>query len=74
MQTFQIGQDFQLALVVELGERLVHQQDPWRGEQGAGDGDVLALAAGKQGRHAFEEVADTEQFGDRGQREVLACG
>ena len=45
VQAFQIGQDFQLAPVVESGQRFVHQQDPWRGEQGAGDGDALALAA-----------------------------
>jgi hypothetical protein len=74
VQALQIGQDFQLALEVEGGQRLVHQQDFRRGEQGAGDGDALAFAAGKLARRAVEQVGDAEQFGNFRQRKAFACG
>ena len=45
VQAFEVGQDFVLAREVERGQRLVHQQQARAGEQRAGDGDALALAA-----------------------------
>ena len=41
----QIGVDHRLALGIERAGRLVQDQDPWIVDQGAGDGDALALAA-----------------------------
>ena len=72
MQALQIGQDFQFARVVESGERFVHQQDLRRREQGAGDGDALALAAGKPRRHPFEQVGYAEQNLATTTREYIA--
>ena len=54
VQAFQIGQDFQLALQVKSGQRLVHQQELRRGEQGAGNGDALAFTAGKLAGHTLQ--------------------
>ncbi len=63
MQAFQVGEDFQLALEVERGQRFVHEQDLRCSEQGAGDGDTLAFAAGELLRPALQQVRDAEQFG-----------
>ena len=45
MQAFKVGQDFLLALQIECGQRLVHQQDLRPGQQCTGDGHTLAFAA-----------------------------
>src|SRR5580658_4363825 len=44
---FHVLLDDALALVVERARRLVEDQDPRIGDEGAGDGDALALAARK---------------------------
>ena len=74
VQAFEIGQDFQLALQIERGQRLIHQQDLRRRQQGAGNRHALALAAGKFARRTVEQGGDAEQFGDLGQRKTPGCG
>ena len=44
-------------LGVEIGERLVEQEDLRIAHDGAADGDALALAAGKLARIAVEQAA-----------------
>ena len=46
-QPLDVGQDLGPPLLVERGERLVHQQQPRMGEQRAADRDALLLAAGE---------------------------
>ena len=67
---FEVGHDFELARLVERGQRLVHQQQRGRGEQGAANGDALFFAAGKAVRIAAQQMLDAEQAGDA--REVFA--
>ena len=50
-------------LGVEVGQRLVHQQDLRIADDGAADGDALALAAGQGLRLAVEVFRDAENFG-----------
>ena len=68
VQALKIGQDLQLALKIERGQRFVHQQDLRRGEQRPGNRHALAFAAGKLAGRAVEQVDDAEQFGDLGIR------
>ena len=52
---------------VEVGEGLVEEEDPGVANDGAADGDTLALAAGELFRFAIEEgfeVEDARGFGD----------
>jgi hypothetical protein len=59
---FEVGQDFLLALQIERGQRLVHQQDARADGQRAGDADAAAFAAGEPIRLAVEQGRDAEQF------------
>jgi hypothetical protein len=63
-QALQPGQEFLLAGMVERGQRLVHQQQARRREQGAGDRHALLLAAGKPVGQAVEQRAEAEQVDD----------
>jgi hypothetical protein len=45
--------DLVAALAVEVAGRLVGEQDQRAGDDGAGDGDALLLAAGKFGRRVM---------------------
>jgi hypothetical protein len=47
---------------IEVGERLVEQQQLRLRRQGAGQGDTLLLAAGKLMREALAEVFQVDQF------------
>jgi len=69
-EALQVGDDGGLEFLVEAGERLVHQQQTGRGEDGAGEGDALFLAAGKFGDGAIEQRIDFQYGGDM--REVDA--
>ncbi len=51
----------QPGLLVERGERLVHQQDLRLGGERAGDGDALAHAAGELVRIAVLEPVEADQ-------------
>ena len=64
MQRLEVGQDLVLAQAVEPGERLVHQQKPGLREQGAPDGDPLALAARKAERRPIEKALHPQQRDD----------
>ena len=48
---------------VEVGERLVEQEDARVADDGAADGDALALAAGELLGLAVEEVGDLQDAG-----------
>src|SRR6185437_4280771 len=50
-------------LGVEIGQRLVEQEQPRVADDGAADSDPLALAAGKLARIALEQRADPERLG-----------
>ena len=50
-------------LGVEVGERLVHEEDGRLAHDGATDGDALALAAGELARLAVEQVLAGEHVG-----------
>jgi len=64
-QAFERFVDKSLALGIERGSGLVQQEDAWIGENGAGDGDALALAAGELGAaRADHRVVALGQRGD----------
>ena len=46
---------------IEIGERLVEQEDLRLAHDGAADGDALLLAAGKLRRVAVEQMAEVER-------------
>ena len=54
-------------LGIEVGERLVQQQDAWPIDDRAGDGDALLLAAGELERIAVRERSELEPL------QHLAC-
>ena len=47
---------------VEVGERLVEEEDLRLADQRPADGDALALAAGELGRLAVEELLELEHL------------
>ena len=49
-------------LGVEVGQRLVHQEDLRVPDDGAADGDTLPLAAGQRLRLTVEVLGDVEDF------------
>ena len=62
------GQDFELALGVERGEGLIHQQNLGRGEQRPAHGHALLFAAGKARRLALEQMPDPQRLDHLGKR------
>ena len=66
VQAFQVRQYLAFALAVQGRQRFIHQQQLGAGEQGAGDADALALAAGQVLRMTLKQVPDTQQFGGLG--------
>ncbi len=44
---------FGLERIVQIGQRLIEEQEPRGGEQGARQGDPLLFTAGKMGDPAF---------------------
>lgn len=58
MQPLQVRQDLLLALVVQGGQGLVHQQDSRVDRERPGDADALALAAGQALRATLQQRAD----------------
>ena len=60
LQALKVGQYFAFALVVQCGQGLVHQQQLRAGEQGPGDTDPLAFAAGQVVRRPRQQVGDAQ--------------
>ena len=61
-ERFDQRQDLELALGVERGERLVHQQDLRRGKQRPADRHPLPFAARQPRRLALEQMLDAERL------------
>ncbi len=74
VQALQVGQDLGLALGVQRGQRLVHQQQARAGGQRAGNRHALALAARQRGRPPRHQPADAQQLDHRIQRDALRIG
>ena len=55
-----LGAHLHAQLGVEVGERLVEQEDLGIAHDGAAHGDALALAAGELARPALQELGDVE--------------
>ena len=62
MELVDFGAHLDAHLGVEVGERFVEEEDGGLADDGAADGDALALAAGEGLRLAFEVVADAEDI------------
>ena len=58
-----LGAGLDAQLGVEVRERLVHEEDLRAADDGAAEGDALALTAGELLRLAVEELADAQQLG-----------
>ena len=56
LQMLQLRPHHGAQLGVEVGQRLVHQEQPRRAHDGAGERDALALAAGEFGGAPLEQV------------------
>jgi hypothetical protein len=74
VQPLQVGQDFLLALQVERGQRLVHQQQARVDGQGTGDADPLAFATREQIGFAVEQMADAQQLDGLIETDPLRAG
>ena len=59
-------------LRVEVGQRLVHQEDARLAHDGAADRDALHLAAGEAVRLAVEEVVDANVLAARATRSSIS--
>jgi hypothetical protein len=64
LQRQDVRQDFVLAILIEPGKRLVHQQQPWTCGKGTGDGNPPPFAARQGGGLAREQGCDVKQFTD----------
>ncbi len=71
VQLLDLGAHLDAELGVEIGERLVEQEEGRVADQRAAHGDALALAAGKLARLAMEQPLDLEKAGDARDRGVL---
>jgi len=60
-QSFEIGENLLLAGGIERGKRLVEQQQARPHQQGAANGDALALAAGEFAGTPRQEGCEIEQ-------------
>ena len=66
MELLDLDPQFVAQLGVEIGERLVEQEDVDIADQRAADGDALALAAGELGRLAVEQRLELQELGRLG--------
>ena len=62
VQSRQIGQDFLFAVVIERGQRLVHEQNARIDGQRPRHADAAAFAAGEAVRLAVEQFADAQKL------------
>ena len=63
VQLLDLGAHLHAQLGVEIGERLVEQEDLRIADDGAAHGDALALAAGELARIAVEQLLEAEDLG-----------
>ena len=63
-QPHQIGQDLDLALLIQRAQRLVEQQQSRLRQQRAAERDALAFAARELAGPAIQQTADIEQVDD----------
>ena len=73
-EVFDLGAGGDAELGVEVGERLVHQEHVRFAHDGAGEGDALALAAGKLGRAAVQEVVKLHHRGGAADFRIMRFG
>ncbi|MCY1231036.1 hypothetical protein D9M72_434720 [compost metagenome] len=64
VQALDLGAHVDAQLGVEVGQRLVEQEDLRVAHQRTAHGDALALTAGKLARLAVEQMADLQHVGD----------
>ena len=64
-QLDELGTHLVTQLGVQVGQRLVHQEDLRITHDGAADGDALALAAGECLRLTVEILGDAQDLGSR---------
>ena len=64
MEALDLAAHFVSELRVEIGQRLVEQEDPRIAHHGAPDRDALTLAAGELARIALKQRAHSEHTGD----------
>ena len=62
VQLLDLGAHLDAQLGVEIGERLVEEEDLRVAHDGAAHGDALSLAAGELARAALEEVVEAEDL------------
>ena len=76
VQLLDLGAHVDAQLGVEVGQRLVEQEQQRIAHQRAAHRDALALAAGELRRLAVEQLADLQQRGDARHRLLAlpACG
>ena len=75
MQPLDLGAHVDAQLGVEIGERLVEEEDLGIAHQGAAHGDALALAARELGGPPVQQMADLQHLGDpRDRRIALRLG
>ena len=63
VQPLDLGAHLDAELGVEVGERLVEEEERGLAGDGAADGDALALAAGELLRLAVEQALDLQDLG-----------
>ena len=63
LERLDLGPHVGAQLRIEIGERLVHQEDARLADDGAAEGDALLLAAGELARLPAQQVLDLEQLG-----------
>ena len=62
VQALELGAHVVAELRIEVGERLVEEEEPRAADDGAPDGEPLLLAAAERCRLAVQRVGDTEQL------------
>ena len=62
VQALELGPHVVAELRVEVGERLVEEEEPRAADDGAPDGEPLLLAAAERGRPAVERVGDAQEL------------
>ena len=63
MQALELDAGLEAELGVEVGERLVEEEEPRLADDGAGERDALLLAAGELAGAAGEQVVDADLGG-----------